>query len=112
ERPGGHRSDCDFDSRRLDEAVARNITGEQPCDFAAQIFVTRAGFDEERFARIRPMFDRRVIQLFDLFPAVTLHQFAPRSICVISSSISAGSVELWSGSFFIGNGADFTLRAA
>src|SRR5215510_10907899 len=31
---------------------------------------------------------------------------------VISASISAESVELWSGSFFIGDGADSTRRAA
>ena len=30
----------------------------------------------------------------------------------IIDSISAGSVELWSGAFFIGDGADSTRRAA
>jgi hypothetical protein len=36
----------------------------------------------------------------------------PLSSRVISASISAESVELWSGSFFIGDGADSKRRAA
>jgi len=60
-RLGGKRSGRNFDGRRLDETVARNITGEQPRDFAAQVFITGAGFVEEGFARLRLAFKRRVI---------------------------------------------------
>jgi hypothetical protein len=38
-----------------------------------------AGFGEERFARARLAFERCVIKTFDLFPAITLHHFAPLS---------------------------------
>src|SRR5262245_40448697 len=79
ERIVGHRPGRDFDGRRLDEVVARNVTSEQACDLAAQSFIPSAGFVEEGFARFRFVFERRVIQPFDLFPAITLHHFAPRS---------------------------------
>src|SRR5262245_32766441 len=69
-----------MDVLRLNEALTRNITGEQSYHFAAQIFITSAGFVEERLARIRRTFKRRVIQPFNLFPTVTLHLFAPRSV--------------------------------
>src|SRR5262245_13359401 len=80
ERLGGPRASRNVDGRRLDEAVTRNITSEQPCDFAAQGFIPSAGFVEESITRIRLAFERRVIQPFDLFPAVRLHNLAPRSV--------------------------------
>src|SRR5262245_37320344 len=66
-----------MDVLRLNEALTRNITGEQSYHFAAQIFITSAGFVEERLARIRRTFKRRVIQPFNLFPTVTLHLLLP-----------------------------------
>ena len=85
---GGQRPGSDFDGRRLDEAVARNITGEKPRDFATQVFITAAGFVEESFARIRAAFERRVIQSFDLFPTIRLNQIDSRSIvCLCDAGV-------------------------
>ncbi len=70
----------DFEDGSFDETGRLVVIGEQRRDFAAQFFIARAGFIEERRARIRLALQRRVIKLFDLLPAFRRHVESPGQV--------------------------------
>src|SRR5262245_12375756 len=57
----------------LDKAPGRAVIAQQFFYLAAQIGVARAGLSEKTLARVRLAFQRRVIKLLNLFPALMLH---------------------------------------
>jgi hypothetical protein len=59
------------------ESFCASVTVKRRFYGAAQQFITRAGFVEERFARAWLAFESRMIQPFDLFSAITPHHCSP-----------------------------------
>jgi hypothetical protein len=61
-------------SRRLEQAAAAPVLGQQRFDFTPQFFIARAGFGEQRGPFIRRASQRGMKEPLDLLPAFSLHR--------------------------------------